>query len=354
MKKKIEHIIVGLLIILIIIELLILYIGISILEKQIPLARFGQGAVYDSQIKKTIIFGGHTDSPRLDSQILNDMWRYDSPSNLWMEIKPNKRPSARTGHAMVYDSFNRKSILFGGLNENLGLENDTWVYNSRTNHWTEVIPDSISPDRRQGHAMCYEPKFRLVILFGGYTGNGSYFNDTWVYNYNINRWFNINTSSSPYGRYGAKIIYDQLNQRVILFGGRGASILNDLWAYYHGNNTWTRLNVTNSPDSRYGHGMVYDSYNHKAILYGGNHLGNVEGILEDTWTFNPSNNKWTEILTQEQPYRTMDFSMVYDSFNRKIILFGGWDSYKSVRGSTWTYVYNSSTWIAVKPQSRWG
>lgn len=355
MKKKIEYVIMVLLIIGIITGLSIVYIGIEILDFQVPIARYGHGAVYDPQIKKTIIFGGYQEgNPYLDN-FLNDMWIYDSTSNLWRENEQTNKPSIRMGHRMIYDTFNRKTILFGGLDESLGLRNDTWIYNSHSNQWTEVFPLFLSPDSRRDHAMCYDPVNHLAILFGGYGGTGLYLSDTWVYDYNINMWFELTPTNSPSGRYGAKMVYDPVNQRGILFGGRALSIMNDTWAYYYDSNTWAELETTGNPDTRYGHGMVYDLHHQKVILFGGNHLGNFSGILEDTWIFNSSNNKWTEILTQEQPDNRMYFSMVYDSFNRKTILFGGWDSRDpryNIMGSTWTYTYNSTSWVAVKPQSR--
>ena len=350
MKKKLEHLIMGLLIIAEIAGLVTIYIGIVLQDSQIPLARFGHDAIYDPQTQKTVMFGGAQDK---SGQTLNDIWTYDSTSNLWREIKPTNKPSARTGHTMVYDSFNRKTILFGGWDETFGLRNDIWIYNSQSNQWTEVFPLLISPDRRQSHAMCYDPVYHKVILFGGYGGVSSHLNDTWVYDYSINMWTELHPTNSPSGRYGAKIVYDQINQRVILFGGRAASIMNDTWVYYYGNNTWTKLNTTGSPDTRFGHGMVYDSHNHKVIVFGGNHLGAPDEALEDTWMFEPSNNSWIEVLTQNQPARRMDFSMVYDSTNRKVILFGGWDFDLNIWGSTWAFTYDSNTWIAVKPASRY-
>jgi len=323
-----------------------IFLVVSFIQNQTPLARYGSGAVYDLQLQKTIIFGGGTqDITGFD--LFNDMWTYDSVANIWSEIALLNKPSARSGHTMVYDSHNKKTILFGGWNDNTGLTNETWIYDSRSNQWTEVFPN-LAPDNRQSQVMYYDPIFQKVILFGGYRDTAPHFNDTWEYNYSNNTWTELNPSISPAGRYGSKIVYDPINQRAVLFGGRSTSIMADTWVYYYGNNTWTKLNTTGSPDTRYWHGMAYDSHNHKIIVFGGRHAGAPGEALDDTWIFDPSTNEWVEVLPISYPSNRMDFSMVYDSINQKTILFGGFRFPGSTLGNTWMYLYNSNGWSLLK------
>jgi N-acetylneuraminic acid mutarotase len=315
-------------------------------SNQTPSGRYGPGTVYDPQLQKMIIFGGGTQDVT-GFELFNDMWTYDSTGNTWSEIVPTNNPSARSGHTMVYDSTSQKTILFGGWDENIGLMNDTWIYDSQINQWTEVFPIT-TPENRQSHAMYYDPIFQKVILFGGYKDSLPHYSDTWEYNYSNNSWTELYPSNSPSGRYGSKMVYDHINQRAILFGGRASSIMDDTWIYYYGNNTWTELNTTGKPDTRYWHGMVYDSNNHKIIVFGGRHAGAPGEALEDTWIFDPSTNEWTEVLPLSNPSNRMDFSMVYDSNNQTAILFGGFRFPGITLGDTWTYTYNSNNWSIVK------
>ena len=111
-----------------------------------PSARYGYGMVYDENINKIILFGGgYQDSSSFTSY--GDTWTYDPILNVWSQVFPQNHPSARNSHAMVYDSVNRKVILFGGLDMEEGWKSDTWVYDSVENTWTQVFPDS-SPARR--------------------------------------------------------------------------------------------------------------------------------------------------------------------------------------------------------------
>ena len=353
MKKKTKYLSIVLAIIVISSGLVGIYLLVIFNESQtpadsnqIPLGRYGPGSVYDPQLQKTIIFGGGTQN-LTGYELFNDMWTYNSTGNIWSEIVPTNKPSARSGHTMVYDSTNQKTILLGGWDENIGLMNDTWIYDSQTNQWTEVFPIT-TPENRQSHAMYYDPIFQKVILFGGYRDTFPHFSDTWEYNYTANSWTELNPSISPPGRYGSKMVYDPINQRAILFGGRTTSIMNDTWIYYYGNNTWTELITVGSPDTRYWHGMVFDSNNQKVIVFGGRHAGAPGEALEDTWIFDPSTNQWTEILPLSHPSNRMDFSMVYDSNSQKAILFGGFRFSGNTLGDTWTYTYGSNNWSIMK------
>jgi len=86
---------------------------------------------------------------------------------------------------MVYDSYNNKTILFGGWNENIGLTDETWIYDSQINQWSEVFP-VVKPEIRQSHAMYYDPVYQKLILFGGYRDISPHFGDTWEYNFSNN------------------------------------------------------------------------------------------------------------------------------------------------------------------------
>ena len=319
---------------------------LAVIQNASPSARYGSAMVYDPILQKMILFGGGYQDAT-GSEVFNDMWTYDSTFNIWTEINPTVKPSARSGHSMVYDSINHKTILFGGWVENVGMTSDTWIYDSQTNQWTEVFPLN-HPTNRQDHSMYYDSNAQKVILFGGFRFYSSYFGDTWEYVYSNNSWVNLNPSNKPIGRYGSKIVYDINSNRGFLFGGRSSTIKDDTWVYYYGNNSWTELNITSKPDTRYWHGMVYDSNNNKIVVFGGSHVGAPEYALEDMWIFNPSNNQWTEVLPETHPSNRLFFTMVYDSNIQITILFGGMRGTDNNLGDTWVFNHGSNSWNIVK------
>ncbi|MFX0090596.1 MAG: kelch repeat-containing protein [Candidatus Hodarchaeota archaeon] len=130
--------------------------------------------------------------------------------------------------------------------------------------------------------------------------------------------------AKPSPRSTHAMVYDSNNQVGILFGGgivRGRYITyDDTWTYDYANNTWIPLNPITRPFARFHHNMVYDSANQKVILFGGL---SVNGEADDTWIYDYVTNQWTEVFPAVSPPARSDFSIIYDSSNQKVILFGG-------------------------------
>jgi hypothetical protein len=311
-----------------------------------PSARFGYGLVYDESIKKIVLFGG---AYQYDSSYTyyDDTWVYDSNTNLWNELFPLNKPSARAGHSMVYDSVNQKIILFGGVDLGDNWLNETWIYDSRTNSWTQVFPQN-SPPNRGSTSVYYDRQAQKVILFGGYGDTGGNLDDTWSYDYTTNNWTNLNPINKPTGRYGARMVYDPINQRGIMFGGRIITIMDDTWVYYLANNSWTELTMITKPSNRYWEAMAYDESAQKVILYGGRNSGAIGEALADTWMFDPSNDLWIEVFPSSHPSSRFDISLVYDQETQKAILFGGFRFPDNCFDDTWGYDYRTNSWSLLK------
>lgn len=107
-----------------------------------------------------IIFGGETFHPQtLSTVYLNDVWRIDLPKEPccnpsmgcigewkvhnkaclpkqsdWNLVAPKSKWSARSGHTTVYEPFNYRIYLSGGVNLN-GVQSDVWTWNINSNLW---------------------------------------------------------------------------------------------------------------------------------------------------------------------------------------------------------------------------
>ncbi|MHA2287412.1 MAG: Kelch repeat-containing protein, partial [Promethearchaeota archaeon] len=221
----------------------------------------------------------------------------------------------------------------------------TWIYDASENMWTQVFPET-SPARRGSASAFYDPPSQRVILYGGYRGGGGHLADTWAYDYPTNNWTNLNPSSKPTGRYGATIIYDPINERGFMFGGRISSITNENWVYYPQNNSWVELSLTSKPPNRYWHGLAYDGFSQKVILFGGSQ-GSM-GALRDTWTYDPFTNLWNELIPSSTPVSRDFFTLAYVSASKNVILFGGAESGQRCFDDTWAFDYNSHNWNQLK------
>jgi hypothetical protein len=160
---------------------------------------------------------------------------FDVTTNTWSPYSssPTARPPKREQieNVMVYDSFHRKFILFGGRicnDPSYGKYADTWEYDLATNTWTQTTP-AVSPPAREKHTMVYDSLHHVVIMHGGSRSGGGSHSDTWVYDSGTRRWTQIASAGPTPSRYLHGMSYDVANDVVILFGGEGAP--NDTWAF---------------------------------------------------------------------------------------------------------------------------
>jgi hypothetical protein len=261
----------------------------------------------------------------------------------WTELEPNGAlPPARYYHSMVYDSARGQVVLFGGfVSDVYGNEymlNDTWSYDSVANTWTEQHPGGAIPSARVNFDLVYDSASGRVILFGGRDASAC-LNDTWSYDPAANTWTELHpTGQLPLARQGHAMVYDPVTERVILFGGLDDSdrtILNDTWSYDPAANTWTELQPVGAvPFARFEHDMVYDPTSQTAILFGGT-AGGMTG-LNDTWAYHPESGEWTKLqLTGDVPLPRFRHAMAFDTARGEVIVFGG-DSGWQVLDDIWT------------------
>ena len=56
------------------------------------------------------------------------------------------------------------------------------------------------------------------------------------------------------------------------------------------------------PKQRLYHKMIYDSVNDRIIMYGGSTAPGYENFIFDTWAYDYNNNNWTKLITENSPY----------------------------------------------------
>ena len=102
------------------------------------------------------------------------------------------------------------------------------------------------------------------------------------------------------------------------------------------------------PKQRISHKMIYDSVNDRIIMYGGLTAIGEAGRAFDTWAYDHNTNEWTKLITDNSPY-TNDAKIAYDSESEKIISFGGSHADHVVSNQTWVYDYTENAWTQVTP-----
>lgn len=112
------------------------------------------------------------------------------------------------------------------------------------------------------------------------------------------------------------------------------------------NNTWIEV-LTTPPQFTDGleqMTMVYDSFNDKVILFGGAYVSSGWQYSDQTWIYDYVANEWTRSYASNPPPGRQKHVMSYDSKNRMTIIFGG-NGLSGDLLDTWGYNYTSNAWI---------
>ncbi|MBN2246562.1 MAG: hypothetical protein JW755_12030 [Candidatus Aminicenantes bacterium] len=288
-----------------------------------PSARHDHAMVYDATRKKIVVFAGESGS----GGDLSDQWEWNGKQ--WEKISVvAPYPYIRTEHAMAYHMKKKMIVLFGGWRSGWGnpYRNDTWVY--RNNKWEEI--DTPGPSGRSKHAMAYDEKRKVVVLYGGYDGNDR-LNDTWTFN--GTKWTKLNASGPP-GLLNHALAYDAKRKVIVLFGGYSdAGYSGETWILK--GNQWKKMSST-GPSGRSRPSMAFSKKGNVVVLFGGKQ-GDYPyyEYLDDTWLWNGKN--WTQ-FDISGPEGRSSHTMAYDIKRKRVVLFGGdpegsWNAL----GDTWLF-----------------
>jgi hypothetical protein len=247
-----------------------------------PSARGGHAAVYDSSRHRIVLFGGED----VDGRPLGDTWEFDDVK--W-ELKPAPGPSPRVLHRMAFDSKRGRVILFGG-SENAptaGQFGDTWEWNGVA--WRKLAHGG--PGARFELGMAYDTQGNALVLFGGNRGGKNWaegsLSDTWLHT--AEGWKEVTTTVGPPKRDHHALAFHSARGAVLLFGGNSsAGMLGDTWVW--DGKSWKDLAPAVAPSARGGvPAMTYDSDRKRIVMYGG---WGEDGPLQDLWEWDGT---WTQV-----------------------------------------------------------
>lgn len=222
-------------------------------------------------------------------------------------FSPIAHAPAVTRAAVAYVPELDSTVLFGGLNNGVA-NNDTWEFRSYV--WRQVLPRTLPPVYPYPlMADAYMLTFDPVLNAGS----------TWYWN-GID-WTPLNRSVAPVARGGA-VVADAHRQQLVFFGGdEGGALSNATWVFAQNTYQWTRRQPAVSPPARRDHGMVYDQLRQRVVVFGGRGVG---GLLDDAWEWDGGS--WRELQFSRRPVAREGHSMIFDEAERRTLVIGGNDA----------------------------
>jgi hypothetical protein len=273
---------------------------------------------------QTFLMGGQQYISGFDSKSLGDLWRCDG--NHWQQQKPTELPPRGT-LAAAFDA-TRNCVVAVGPSE--GLSQPMRMWELRASGWLEKAAQ-LEPEGLNFTRLCYDQRSGSCVMFGGMAG---FLPTNYTYEWSDGKWRILSTQNPPPPRFDHSLVYDNLRQQMILFGGRTlGSTLQDTWLW---NGASWSLAATSGPSARSGHGMAFDSRRGRGVLFGGGIFQGTQAGLSnsDTWEWDGST--WLRVATTVSPPRRASFAMAYDERRGLAVIVSG-NAGQTVLQDCWEY-----------------
>jgi hypothetical protein len=291
-----------------------------------PFSNGLESAVYDAATNRLIVYGGcaFNCSPALSQVFVLTHANGLGGAPEWTQSAVTN-PQARTYHSAVLDSANNLMIAFGGHFAFFGNDqNDTRTLSNANgvtspSSWSTLATSGGPPSIRALHSTVYDAANNRMVLYAGANlqknfccgfpfGNMvSDYGDLWVLGNasgigGTPTWaMQVPAGPSPPSRFSHTAVYDELNNRMLVFGGvhvvnfftQTLVLLGDIWVLDHANGlggtpTWTQLFPSGTPPGpRSTVTAAFDAANQRMILLGGRDENDI-----------PSNRVWVLALNQ--------------------------------------------------------
>ena len=312
--------------------------------------------VYDPATNRMIVFGGNS-----SCCWTNEVWVLTNANGLggtpqWIQLAPvgdpvNGFPQPRQGW-IAYDNVNNRLVIMDGcLGFCLPVASDLWVLSNAnglggTPAWFKLSPAGGPPATRTDQVMAFDTSTNSLIVFGGQNGccaTPQTFGDVWVLS-NANGlggtpvWTQLSPAGGPPpGQDGVAGVYDQANNRLVVFGGwmnHTQTPTNAVWVLSNANGSggtpaWTNIVAEGAPGSpapRRSLGAVYDPGLNTMTIFGGY---TAAADFNDTWVLSNANGlggtpAWTQLNpTGGPPAARQAFAAVLDAASHRMTVFGG-------------------------------
>jgi len=233
-------------------------------------------------------YGGDQVAVKFGGENFNGTWEYDLQTDTWTETVDSashdgsSAPVRRAYNGIAYVGAS-KIIIFGGQDASGTTLNDTWIYDSENDSWTNMQP-AVAPASAYHMDMAWINDDK-VLLYGGIFGAGGASSETWVYDLSENNWTKINPATSPGATYKQALVHAGPG-KVLMTGGqsKGAST----WLYISPSQNW--FEKSNIPATMIDHMSAYladakmDDGHNRVLLTQSNSANYIYDLTDDSWT----------------------------------------------------------------------
>jgi len=316
-----------------------------------PSPRVNHALAYDAARGVTVLFGGSN-----GGTANNETWEWDGVS--WARKTPAGPfvPQPRDSHAMVFDEARGVVVLFGGSSGDA----QTWSWDGVS--WSVYPPSDPEgdgyPSSRVFHAMVYDSRRAVTVLFGGDDWNPGSLGDLWEWDgvsWERRTPLDPEGDGNPSGRLLAGMAFDKARDRTVMFGGWDTAYNSETWEW--DGTSWMKRGPAdpqgdgNPPAMNVGRGAAFDSGRGRAVLFGGCTEDWCTAYSDATWEWDGMS--WARAAPEDpegdgNPEIRTEHAMAYDEARGRVVLFGGRSGLTgSVIADTW--LWDGTSWAKCVP-----
>lgn len=264
----------------------------------------------------------------------------------WSQLAPpGSLPWASESWTAIYDAARDRIVAFGS-------QTDVWALPlSGAPVWQQIFPEGTPPSQRSDQQAIYDPIRDRAVMFGGSGPDGidyggdmpPLFNDVWTLSLGDHpTWTQLfPTGEPPMGRVEHALVYDPVQDRMIVYGGLLAAYnnyLDDTWALSLGEDpTWVPISDSIYPSIGVGPGgdghgpgvrlaaTIDDPFRDRLLVFGG--LG-VELPTSEVWALPLSGTAvWTRLIPDGViPGSNYGHGAIFDSHTDRMVVVGGFST----------------------------
>ena len=280
-----------------------------------------------------IVIGGFTEKGHV-----NDVWqlKLGSESVEWVKPKigqPDYAPSPRWRHSANLMPNGKAIFVFGGMSSGARFDDCYLLSTSSTFRWSIPKVTGAVPEPRANHTMTLVGE--TFFCLGGYGGKGyarQMFNDLHAFDTAKLEWSKVTTSGKVPDPRSNHATISIKNQLFVLGGRSFTDTYNDLHVLDLDAMKWSQEKSVTTPEPLYNHSgvgcMAVPTW--KAFFFGGRSGGytteeDTRKYSDQVLVLDADNMQWMEPpIIGAPPTAREDTTLVYDSKNSRMILFGGW------------------------------
>jgi N-acetylneuraminic acid mutarotase len=242
---------------------------VELAEKDKPDERAYHACAWDSKRNQMWIYGGCNSA----FEGWTDLWSFDPETRKWTGHDPGEtHPNGRLGATLHYYPATDSLILIGGAEGFGGNEpaiHEVWTYSIKDKKWSEKKDNA---PHRWLAATTLDPKNGLITLFGGIDDQSQVHDETYVYDIEKDKWRDAVrgkriTNSLP-------AVWDADQARVIVCAGtcpgENKTAYDDVFTFDPQKKEWKELTVEgDKPEPRAYHSAIWVPELHSMIIFGG-------------------------------------------------------------------------------------